>query len=313
MKFLQRRHTTPKDLPISLKSKQTYTFFSKFGLIQGCLFLILLLFAINYNNNMTMIGISFLISFYMVALIRNYKSLKDVSIVEASHSFNSEDEDGFLIVRLNQKKIRRSYPLLHLRCDPYILDVVFDEHGECVIKIPFYKENVGLYKFPMLTIYSYWPIGVSRTWVYSRPNCVVAVLPMEYKREFVGQTSLSLLYSVPQTSSVGDIEGTREVAPGERGVKIAWKQSFRRNKMMTYTYEKSGRSTTVIEWPNGSDLSVEQKLRVVSGSIGNALRSELLFQVRHPKYISNVGATERDAHEVLQTLMHHVLPIKEWA
>lgn len=313
MKFLQRRHTTSKDLPISLKSKQTYTFFSKFGLIQGGLLLVLLLFAINYNNNMTMVGISFLMSFYMLSLIRNYKSLKDVSIVEATHSFTVEDEDGFLVVRLNQKKIRHSYPLLHLRCDLYVLDVVFDEHGECIVKIPFHKENVGLYQFPVLTIYSYWPIGISKTWVYSRPNCVIAVLPLEYKREFMGQTSVSSLYTLPQSSSVGDIEGTREVAPGEQGVKIAWKQSFRHNKMMTYTYEKSGRSTTVIEWPTEPSLSVEQKLRVVSGSIGNALRSELLFQIRHPKYISPVGANERDAHDALKILMQHVLPIKEWA
>ena len=312
MNFLKRRNANPKDLPISLKSKNTYTFFSKFGVIQGFLLVLLLLFAINYNNNMTMVGISFLMSFYMLSLIRNYKSLKDVSIVEASHTFSSEDEEGFLLIHFTQKKIRKSYPLLHLRCDQYILDVVFDEHGECHLKIPFKKETLGLYQFPVLTIYSYWPIGISKTWVYTRPQSTVAVLPLEYKREVLGKKTLSPSYTVPRPSTTGDVEGTREVAPGEYGVKIAWKQSFRRSKMMTYTYETSGRNAMIIEWPDDPTLTSEQKLRIVSGGVGKALRSEVMFQVHHPNYTSTVGATERDAHETIQTLMQYTLPVKEW-
>lgn len=313
MKFIRRRHDILQVLPISLKTKHTYTFFSGFGLIQGLLLLVLALFAVNYNNNMAMIGVSFLWAFYALALVRNYKTLKNISIVEASHSFSGEGEEGWLTVRFNQRKIRASYPLVHLQYNNCIFDVVFDAHGESVVKIPYQKEHLGLYNFPQIRIFSYWPVGISQTWVYSKPQTVVCVLPLEYKREASGSHVSEMWYTPPQSASVGDVEGAREVAPGERGVKIAWKQSFRRNKMMTYTYEKSGRDTTLIDWPTEEGLTVEQKLRVVSGAIGNALRSEVLFQVRHPNYVSIVGGTEREAQEVLQTLMNHVLDTQEWS
>lgn len=312
MNFLKRRHNTPQILPVSLKTKHTYTFFSGFGLILGLLLLILALFAVNYNNNMTMVGVSFLWAFYALSMVRNYRALRDVSIVEASHSFSAEGDEGWLTVRFNQKKIRSSYPLIQMQCNNVVFDVVFDEHGESVVKIPFQKEHLGLYAFPQLRVFSYWPVGICQTWVYSKPQTLVSVLPLEYKRDTAGSFSSEQWYSPPTRAPSGDIEGTREVAPGERGVKIAWKQSFKRNKMMTYTYEKSGRNTIVIDWPSDQTLTVEQKLRVVSGYIGSALSSETLFQVRHPNYISVVGGTQRDAQDVLHTLMTHLLKTQEW-
>lgn len=312
MKPFFKPRVVAMNLPMPLKKGRAYTFFTPYGILQFGLLLILFLFAVNYNNNTSMLGLVFLLAVYMAAIVRNYSTLRSVTIADISSRHSVEGDEGGLKIRLVQKKIKPDYPLLHVKFDKTIVDVAFNEHGEAVVDIPFTKDILGVYLLPVFKIYSCWPFGVCQTWVYVKPHTQVVVLPIEYRRELHDVAAAVQAHQNPLAAASGDVEGTREIVKGEQGAKIAWKQTFRRNKMMTYTYEKSAQNVVAVVWPSDPSLSLEQKLRVVSGAVSAALSKEQRFQVQHPTFKSPTGSTVEDGQQIIGALMGHVLPVKGW-
>lgn len=304
--------TKEQALPIEVRKQKRYIFFTVFGALQWLILALLALLAVNYSNNMAMAGLTFLFVFYCVALFRNYFSLRQVVVNSISHSFAEEGGDGEITIHMNVRKLKALYPMLNIHCGKEMVEVAFDANGEAKAIVPFSKEELGVYRVPKLRLSTRWPNGMMKTWVVLRPLVSIPVLPTSTHRSVAAMSPKSVVSTEHVRASSGDVEGVREIVKGEQGVKIAWKQTFKRNKMMTYTYEKPTKSTFIIEWPNSVEDD-ESKLRAIRSKISLAIRSQMSFQVIHPRYVSPVGSTESDAQRILADVMVHQLPVQEWA
>lgn len=296
-------------LPIELKTKPKRIFFTLFGFLQGFVFFILYLFALNYTNNETLFGGVFVGFLYLSSVVRNYRCLKNITVVNIVSTRPFEEEEGVMHIYFQCHSAQR--PLCTVELNQVITELNFDENGFAVAAIPFTKEQFGVYKIPSLVVSSVWPFCISKTWIKMYPQATVNVLP-NFQYNSVSQTDATDdtgVSSIPV--SIGDVEGLRDVNKGETGVRIAWKQSFRHNKMLTYTYEKTNKKIVVVVWPDNTD-SNRVKIQKVFAQMKTIVSENKSFQISCGDYISPIGDSIVHCEEIISDLMELVLDEREW-
>ena len=294
-----------EDPPLNFKKKKIFVFFTWVGLLHWFFVVILAVFALNYNNNLSIVLVCFLFGLYFVGLFKNFFLIKKFSLVSMQVDPVEENTQGKIVFRFDHKKLS-VIPNVYLSGQGQDVPVIFGH--ETSASWPFTAPPWGLYRLPFFSFYSLWPYGLERTWVVFRPNSIVAVLPPRNPQQNSGQ-DLGLEEKW-QEAALGDPDGIRPLAPSERG-KIAWKDTLRRKKWMTYTYISEEGGVIKWVWPD-DDTPAYEKIKKAKEVLDDCLDQHLSFQVIHPQFSSPPQRDRAAAFFIIERLMRIELSPQEW-
>ncbi|SEL51637.1 DUF58 domain-containing protein [Halomonas daqiaonensis] len=209
-----------------LPQRQLFLIPTRFGLGWAVLVVVLLLFGINYQNNLAY-GLAFwLFSVGVVVVLRGWLNLLGVTpgLRLPREAFaGSEARLGVVL------KARSDRTALELRCDGARgrVDIV-DGLGETELALP--TPRRGIQALPLLRVETRWPLGLVRVVAWVRHDAELLVWPHPVEEdEPVAHHAGAGLEAV-------DFAGLRRFQPGDSPGRVAWKQWSRTGVLTTKVF-----------------------------------------------------------------------------
>lgn len=292
-------------LPVNPNNK-VYIFFSFLGMSYLLTFSLMLLISINYSNNIAIAGICFLIVLQITSILKNYFSLRKITIKEISQQPGFENQKIITNIVFQFKKNKNNiYQSVELKIGPDKFLIQPNENGEAVCTWVFTQKAPGVFEFPIIELSTSWPLGMSRSWTYIKINKSLAIIPLPDKASSLENRKIIDEKTTHQSLS-GEISGIRPVHKYEKDVRISWKHSIKHNQQITYTWERGSEEVMLIKWPSSKQSNI-LKLKWVSKMVQKALDKSISFQITHPTFKSMQGKGMDFAYRVLHSLTLHTI------
>ena len=260
---------------------------------QGYLYLVLILITfvagINYANNL-ILGFCFLIS--AILCISFYLTFKQLHGLEVSMSADELGQVGkYSYVHLYFKQESAQPRYLYIQTEDQQHKLLLTEIKQS-ISIPFYSEKRGLFRYPIVKIYSIYPFGLVRAWTYLYHKHCAWIAPQanDYKSENKHQ----------QVSEELDLDEFRELKPyqvGESLHGVSWKHVARGQGLYVKVFEQYQDQHHIdIQYSEMPTNSHEERLALMMGMVEECEQAQYPYSMHLPnaELVSGLGADQLD-------------------
>ena len=228
------RYRRPENLPIELHRRRIYIVPTGFGLGFSGLLLVMLVGALNYNNNSALLLTCLLGAASAASMLVAFRALHGLRIeyVRGNHAIAGESME--LVFTLQSQRPRSA-----IRLDLGASSVAFalDGHVVTEAKLQLPTERRGWQALPRLRVWSSWPLGMFRAWSWLHPEQAVLVWP---RAEASGPSPHAPADDARHMRlHRGDELATlREYQAGDPQRHIAWKASARHDELLVKDFEQ---------------------------------------------------------------------------
>ncbi len=292
---VRQRRGSPQ-LPFKLEYRHIYVMPTVFGAWFGLLLATTLIGGLNFNNNMALLIGFLLAAIAQLTTLLAYRNLvgMELSAIRAEPVYAGESAQ--FRVYLSNPEAKHRYALqLRSDSDRDARDIEINETAVLVLKqasmqrgwldmIPFNIEN----RFP-LGMFRAWTVIIpkARCLVYPRPSSHPPPLPRSGRGD-------------EGAARVGEGEhfhGLRKYRPGDALKSIAWRASARHDKLFTREYESPQQQACELNWYLMPEVSVEEKLSILTAWIVKAERLMIPYSLELPTDAlpADLGPEHRDA------------------
>lgn len=252
------RYRQREALPIRLHQRRIYVIPAGFGVFFAVVIHVMLLGALNFNDNAALLLTFALVGVIIVSLPRTVRHLDKVSLaaVQAEPVFAGEPlAVGFQFVTADSSE----RPRLRLRHEK--LDRVFDlaqTGSTVVVAMPTVKR--GWFVVGRHALWTDYPLGVFHAWsvlhpdqsllVYPHPETNGPPLPAGGKQ---GEGRIAK----PEGE---DWQGLRDYRTGDAPRRVAWKASAREERLLVKEFADPIAGEVVLDWENVGALPYELRI-----------------------------------------------------
>lgn len=246
--WLDRR--VPPSRQVTLDQRRIFIFPSRPGLWFGAVLLVMLIAAINYQNNMAFALVFLLSSVFIVAILHTYANLSGLTItaVRATPAYAGDlVEFELLISRCG----RRDYYDITLSWGVGATETVtLKDIGSQTVKLHLPVHKRGLFTPGRLLIETFYPLGLLRAWTWIAPDLQALVYP----RPIAGK---KIQFSAASDDDYGDvtpIAGSddfcdfRNYHPGDSLKHVLWKSYAKGQALQTKQYQSYAQQRLWLEW-----------------------------------------------------------------
>ncbi len=301
------RPKNPEALPIEINRRRIYVLPTSFGLFIAGIIAVLLLGALNYNNNPA-IFLSFMIAAAAHnSLIHGHLLLSGLTIktlhAEPVHAGQS------LQLRMRfEAKGARDRQGLELVCGNVEekFDLLAREQIEISLLVP--ATQRGWMQTGRMRISTVRPLGLARAWSWLRPNTALLVYPALEKQapslpEAQGEGSQARMHSQGE-----HLHQLREYRHGDARKQIAWKASARSEHLLVREYETQTAKEVQLDWLSLATLPYESRISRLARWVVDAEQSGCRYSLRLPQEFIASGHGLEQRHACLRALalMPHV-------
>lgn len=278
------------------------------------------IFAINYNNQSLLYFSLFIISVVIVFYINNYFVFNHFYLYNILNKEIKEENDDLIITFCFTYK--KDYkPLFYLNIGQQKIQLknrLINDINYLCCDYKIKKDNFGKFKIPNFKVFTFFPM-------YCRINILdfklngnnfYTVLPKIHDFSYLENVFSDEEKNQKNNSSknndnysLTDIESLKEIQDNDLYSKISWKQSLKRDKLITFIFEKESENSFIINWPNSGED--RENIKKIYGLFLIAVKNNKKFKVNHPEYSSEYGRTLEDAKEIISKLIEIVLPLEE--
>jgi uncharacterized protein (DUF58 family) len=308
---------------VTLSQRQIFIFPSRTAFFFALCLLVMLIAAINYQNNMSYALTFLLANLFVVAVLHTYANLSGLTITAVSADdafagqrsgfhfrFNSNNKHGHQALSvgwpLPSKPGKRRRFMAGLFSNPEMLagEEIELEPGtsrDCVLHIPVGAR--GWYRPDRLRIESTYPLGLLRcwTWVDLDQRALVYPAPL-VSPEPAGAAGDAL--DGRWLSGAGDDEfsGIRDYRAGDNPRRVYWKGLARGQALQTKVYATAIADARWLDWEQFPGLDQERRLSALCYWIIDYHRRELEFGLRIPGTEVAPGSGDRQRDTALRAL-----------
>jgi uncharacterized protein (DUF58 family) len=259
----------PAEDNITLHRSNAFIFPSRAGgmLIITCV--IMFLFGTNYQNNLILFLVYFLLSVMMTCLLLSYQNLSGIMFTATSSDDRFTHQDCAFILRIDAKPNTAQQITYTFKNSQSTMQSVVDQR-----QVTLFAKNTrrGWFKPGRVTIQSYYPFGLFRVWTHLDFgfNCLLYPTPLQHTLDKVvlsgKETNTKYLATKIGVDSFNTLKPFQE---GESLKSIAWKQ----------VAQGRGKFTKHFEEEEGADVYLSLSA-INTGSMEEKL-SMLVYQVLH--------------------------------
>ncbi|QFU02945.1 hypothetical protein FIU83_14960 [Halomonas sp. THAF5a] len=294
------RLATPVDAP--LPQRRLFLIPTRFGLGWATLVVVLLLFGINYQNNLAYALAFWLFAIAVVALLRGWFNL--LGVTPALHLPRDVFAGGEARLRV-VVRARRPRTALELRVDgaEAWLEVA-DGVGEAELSLP--TPTRGPFALPWLRLETRWPLGLVRVvaWVSHDAELLVWPRPLEEEAPSGRRRDAD--------EAAGDFAGLRRFQPGDSPGQVAWKQWSRSGVLATKQFSAPPRRECWLDY-DACHGTPERRLSLLCARVLTLHRAGERFGLRLPGLTLAQGEGDGQRRRALDALARFAPPTGEGA
>ena len=251
----------PPARSVTLDQKRIFIFPSKVGLFFGLCLLVMLMTAINFQNNLSYALTFLLATLFVIAILHTFANLSGLTIraLRAQSAFPGQQSE--FDVQIERGKQRDHYAL-HLKW-PDSTDGLVNLVGVDKVRVQLHTAvgKRGWYSPGRLLLESTYPLGLLRCWTWVDLDLHALVYPQpRSSAELPGlATDQPDGASVPVTGS-DDFFGFRDYRHGDSLRRIHWKGLARGQGVQSKQYAAYADRSVWLDWDMFPGLGTEQRL-----------------------------------------------------
>ena len=296
----------PQTPPYHLHRRNVYILPTKQGLIFANLLMLMLIGAINYNNNLAYLMTFLLASLSVVGILHTYRNLLQLSLSAGHIEPRFVGEALSIPIRIDNRAgpARLAIELQFPGEDPNVVNI--DPHQQQYVELESVTTQRGRHSLGRFTIASRFPLGLFRAWanvhlqhtylVYPRP-AAIAQLPADslYKLEVFGD----------QGVGADDFAGLRQYHSGDSLRHIHWKAAARQQGLLTKQFGGDRSEELWLDWVNLPEINVEQRLSILTRWVLLAEREGKNYGLRLPNRVIEPSRGGPHRHQCLKALAEY--------
>jgi len=246
---------------VTLDQKRIFIFPSRAGFFFGFCLLIMLMAAINYQNNMSYALTFLLATLFVIATLHTFANLSGLTIraLRAQSAFPGQQSKFDVLIERGKQ---RDHFALYMTW-PDSTDTLVSLVGEDRVQVQLHTAvgKRGWYSPGRLLLESTYPLGLLRCWTWIDLDLYALVYPQpQASAQLSGlATDKPDGAAVPVTGS-DDFYGFRDYRRGDSLRQIHWKGLAKGQGMQSKQYAAYADRSVWLEWDMFAGLGVEQRL-----------------------------------------------------
>ena len=297
----------PASRVVTLNQKRIFIFPNRVGLFFGICLLVMLLAAINFQNNLSY-GLTFLLAtLFIVAVLHTYSNLSGLTLraVHAKPAFPGQQTEFELQVECSRRKEHVGIYLKWPSSNASTVNLVEVEQLRVQLHAPVGKKR-GWYSPGRLLVESTYPLGLLRCWSWVDIDLHALVYPKPIPSgELPG-----LAAEHPDGASVpvegsDDFYGFRDYRHGDSLRQIYWKGLARGQSVQVKQYAAYADRSVWLDWEMFAGLGTEQRLSHLCYWVLEFDKAGDEYGLRLPGVSISPDSGERHREQVLRALALH--------
>lgn len=261
--WLERR--LPPQRTITLSQSKIFIFPSRAGLSFMSVLLVLLLIAINYQNNMIFALVFVLVSAFIVTILHTYANLSGLSITAVKGYPGYVGEKVAFELKLQRHTPKPYFDIAVSWPDSEVISVSLTDRTEQSVILHLPATQRGLLCPPRLLLETFYPLGLLRCWTWLALDTHALVYP----RPLQGMLNSSSAVSGVENEAVvnrglgnDDFYAFRDYQPGDPLKHLAWKAFAKGQSLQTKQYAAYQSQQHWLEW-EAVEGDAERRLSVL--------------------------------------------------
>jgi uncharacterized protein (DUF58 family) len=293
----------PPARSVTLDQKRIFIFPSRVGLFFGISLFVMLLTAINYQNNMSYALTFLLATLFVVATLHTYANLSGLTIraLRARPAFPGQQSEFSLQIERGRK---REHFALHLKwpqSTESLVNLVEEDSVQVVLHNAVGAR--GWYSPGRLLLESSYPLGLLRCWTWIDLDLHAMVYPQPLPSgELPGLATDQPDGAAVEVAGSDDFYGFRDYRRGDSLRQVHWKGMARGQDMQTKHYGAYASRSVWLDWELFPGLGVEQRLSHLCHWTLEFDRRAQEYGLRLPGVVIEPGVGEKHRERVLQEL-----------
>jgi uncharacterized protein (DUF58 family) len=296
----------PQTPPYHLHRRNVYILPTKQGLIFANLLMLMLIGAINYNNNLAYLMTFLLASLSVVAILHTYRNLLQLAISAGHITPRFVGETLTIPLRLDNRSgpTRLAIELQFPGEDASVLDI--NPYHQQFIELETVPTHRGRHVLERFTIATRFPLGLFRAWanvhlqhtylVYPRPATI---------HQLPAHSHYKLKVSGDQGVGADDFAGLRQYHKGDSLRHIHWKAAARQQGLLTKQFGGDRSEELWLDWASLAGIDVEQRLSILTRWVLLAEREGKSYGLRLPNGIIVPNRGDQHRHHCLKALAEY--------
>ena len=293
----------PPARSVTLDQKRIFIFPSRIGLFFALCLLVMLLAAINFQNNLSYALTFLLATLFIVAILHTYANLSGLTIraVRAQPAFPGQQSEFELQVERSRR--REHFGLYFSWPDSSQGRINLVEEDELRLQLHAPVGERGWYSPGRLHIRSTYPLGLLRCWTWIDLDLHALVYP----RPLPSAQLPGLATDRPDGTSVpiegsDDFYGFRDYRQGDSLRQIHWKGLAKGQSLQSKQYAAYADRSVWLDWELFPGVGTEQRLSHLCYWALEFDRNAEDYGLRLPGVTIEPGSGERHREQVLKEL-----------
>jgi uncharacterized protein (DUF58 family) len=285
----------PESLPIRLDRRRIYVLPTRFGLLFSLILIVMLLGALNYNNNPAILLTCLLAAASYQSIFQSFRTLNGVELVaiQAQPCHAGGALPLFLHFHMDTKS-RRSLRL-RIGDQETVFDLQPGGSGKIAIEIP--APHRGWQSTPRIKLYSEYPFGLFHVWSWLNPDFAALVYPRLDENAPPLPTDAAQAHAQPVRGRGDELAMLREYRPSDPMRSIAWKASARHDVLLVKEFEQFRGREILLSFAALRGLDIESRIARLARWVCVAESAQVRYalELPHRRIESGLGPDHRHA------------------
>ncbi len=290
---------------LRLSQKNIFIFPSRLGLAALGFLAVLLLLAVNYQNNL-IFGFSFwCLGILVVSIFHSYLQLSGLrlQVQTAKPVFVGESLALPLLLQAG-KRSRYGLALGWTDGDWQQCDVKKGEEKRLFLHVA--TSRRGVQQLERLRLESRFPLGLICAWTWLAPDWQAVVYPRPIPLlPYPGTAAEQGKLAAGALNDSDEFFGFHSYQPGESLSRAYWRSYAKGQPLMIVDYQSPQSETPVLSWQALDELPLERRLSALTARILELEQQGLSYRVELPELNLPEGQGEQRLHQVLRYLAEY--------
>jgi len=285
-------------LPIRLDRHRIYVLPTRFGLMLSALLLVMLLGALNYNNNPALLLTCLFAAAAYQSVFAAFATLNHLQIaaLRAEPGHAGGDLEFFIHFHIAARP-RRS---LRLRAEGAEIAFDLDHDGAVALRIP--APRRGWLRPGRVRLCSEYPFGLFEVWSWINPDFAALAYPrLEVNPPPLPRHGAQAQREIERGGG-DELAALRSYQTGDPPRNIAWKASARRNELLVKEFETPRGHEVVLDYAALRGLAHEDRISRLAAWVCMAESRRVPYALHLPQTRLDTGLGAEHRHACLRAL-----------
>lgn len=286
---------------VALNQRRIFIFPSRTGFAFLLLLLIMLVTAINYQNNMIFMLVFFLASLFFVAIHHTYSNLSGLTITAVNSDDNFVAETVVYHFRFSAaaRKAHFGIAVGWQRDDMQLINIA--AHTEQCVALFMSATQRGCQRPRRLLVESVYPLGLLRAWTWLTMDMQAIVYPRPIKGELRAVADDGETEGGLNVVGGDDLAGLKEYVAGDSLRRIHWKGYAKGQSLQSKDFTGSNSGQCYLDWC-AVEGDVEQRLSILTYHLLDLDKKNMDYGLRLPGTEFKPGRGHLQSQKLLTAL-----------